>query len=156
MTTTEGVQAMPVFDSYPAGTPCWIDLMTPDVDGSASFYSSVFGWDAHDQFDDDGTRIYTTFKQGDHDVAGMGGQAPGMEGMPAVWNSYIAVDDVNAAAEAVSAAGGTVMMPPMEVMTAGHMAVFADPTGPPSPSGRPATTRAPVSPMSRTPGRGTS
>ncbi len=120
---------MPVFDSYPAGTPCWIDLMSPDVDASKSFYSAVFGWDSHDEFDDDGNRIYTQFKQGDHVVAGLGGQTPGMEGMPAIWNTYIASDDVAATAAAVTGAGGTVMMPPMQVMDAGHMAIFADPTG---------------------------
>ena len=120
---------MPVFESYPAGTPCWIDLMSPDVDASKSFYQSVFGWDAEDNFDDEGNRIYTQFKQGDHIVAGLGGQAPGMEGMPAFWNTYIASDDVAATAAAVTEAGGTVMMPPMQVMDAGHMAIFADPTG---------------------------
>lgn len=120
---------MPTFDSYPAGTPCWIDLMSPDVDASKSFYSSVFGWDAQDEFDDEGNRIYTQFKQGDHIVAGLGGQGPGMEGMPAIWNSYVATDDVAATAAAVTEADGTVMMPPMQVMDAGHMAIFADPTG---------------------------
>ena len=38
------------------------------------------------------------------------------EGMPPVWNSYIAVDDPAAATEAATAAGGTVMMPAMEIM----------------------------------------
>ncbi len=120
---------MPAFDSYSPGTPCWVDLMTPDVDGSKAFYQSVFGWEAHDQFDDEGNRIYTQFQQGDNLIAGMGGQAPGMEGMPAIWNSYIAVEDVNATAAAVEAAGGQVMMPPMQVMDSGHMAIFSDPTG---------------------------
>ena len=120
---------MPLFDSYPAGTPCWIDLMSPDVDASKAFYSAVFGWDSEDNFDDDGNRIYTQFKRGDHIVAGLGGQPPGMEGLPAIWNSYVATDDVAATAAAVTEAGGTVMMPPMQVMEAGHMAIFADPTG---------------------------
>ncbi len=120
---------MPLFDSYPAGTPCWIDLMSPDVDASKAFYSQVFGWEAQDEFDDDGNRIYTQFKQGDNIVAGLGGQPPDMDGMPAIWNSYIATDDVAATAAAVGEAGGAVMMPPMQVLAAGHMAIFTDPTG---------------------------
>ena len=28
----------------PAGTPTWIDLMTPDVDAARAFYQKVFGW----------------------------------------------------------------------------------------------------------------
>lgn len=115
--------------SYEPGTPCWIDLMTPDVDESKTFYSDLFGWDARDEFDDEGSRIYTNFRHGGDQVAGMGGQPPEMEGAPPVWNTYVAVEDVDASAEAVEAAGGTVMMPPMEVMDQGRMAIFADPTG---------------------------
>jgi predicted enzyme related to lactoylglutathione lyase len=120
---------MPTFDSYPAGSPCWIDLMSPDVEASKAFYSAVFGWDASDEHDDDGNWIYTQFRQDGNVVAGMGGQPPEMDGMPAMWNTYIATNDVNATAAAVTEAGGSVMMPPMAVMDAGHMAIFADPTG---------------------------
>ena len=41
---------MPEFTSHSHGTPSWVDLMSPDVDASKAFYSSVFGWDAEDQF----------------------------------------------------------------------------------------------------------
>jgi predicted enzyme related to lactoylglutathione lyase len=117
------------FSSHPAGSPCWVDLMSPDVDASKAFYSAVFGWDAEDQFDDEGNRIYTQFMLGGLSVAGLGGQPPGMEGAPAIWNSYISVEDCAATATKVTAAGGTVMMPPTQIMTAGEMAIFADPTG---------------------------
>jgi len=120
---------MPVFTKYPVGCPCWIDLMSPDVEASSSFYSAVFGWEARPEHDDKGNRIYTTFLQGDQAVAGMGGQPPGMEGMPALWNSYVNVEDAAASAAAAEAAGGSVMMPAMQVMDAGHMAIIADPTG---------------------------
>jgi hypothetical protein len=42
---------------------------------------------------------------------------------------YVNVDDVDAVAKAVEAAGGRVLVAPMDVMTAGRMAVFADTTG---------------------------
>jgi predicted enzyme related to lactoylglutathione lyase len=121
---------MPEFRSHPPGTPNWVDLMSPDVDASKAFYTAVFGWDADDQFDDDGNRIYVMFSLGGKSVAGLGGQPPGMpEGMPPVWNTYVAVDDVAATAEKVTAAGGSVMMPPTQVMDSGEMAIFADPAG---------------------------
>lgn len=116
------------YTSYAAGTPCWIDLMSPDVDASVAFYTALFGWEAEDQFDDEGNRVYTMLRKDGLDVAGLGGQMPGMEGAPPVWNSYIAVDDVAATAERVQAAGGKVLAPPMQVMGAGEMAVFSDPT----------------------------
>ena len=106
---------MPDFTNHPPGSPCWVDLMSPDVDGSKSFYSAVFGWDAEDQHE--------------QDLAGLGGQPRGMGEMPAVWNSYIATSDVAATAEKVTAAGGGVMMPPMQVMDSGEMAIFTDPSG---------------------------
>lgn len=115
--------------SYEPGTPCWIDLMSPDVDASTTFYTGVFGWQAEDQFDEDGTRIYTNFLRDGALVAGMGGQQPGMEGTPPIWNTYIATNDVDATSTQVEAAGGTVMMPAMDVMDQGRMAIYGDPTG---------------------------
>ena len=61
------------------------------------------------------------------DVAALG-SAP-QEGMPAVWNTYVTVTDVEETAEKVKDAGGTVMMEPFDVFDAGRMAVFADPSG---------------------------
>jgi uncharacterized protein len=120
---------MPDFVSHAPGSPCWIDLMSPDVDGSKEFYTAVFGWDADDQVDDDGNRIYVSFSVDGKAVAGLGGQPPGGDAMPAIWNTYICSDDVAATVAKVTDAGGSVFMPPMEVMTAGHMAMVADPTG---------------------------
>lgn len=120
---------MPEFTSYPPGSPCWVDLMSPDTKASAAFYSRLFGWDVEELFDDEGNAIYNQFRLNGKIVAGMGGQPPGMEGMPAIWNTYIAVADCDETAEAVAAAGGAVFMAPMQVMDAGQMAVFADTTG---------------------------
>ncbi len=120
---------MPTFTAHAPGSPCWVDLMSPDPAASKGFYTSVFGWEADDRFDDDGNYIYTLFTKDGQVVAGMGGQPPGTDNMPPVWNSYVAVDDPAAIADKVAAAGGQVMMPPMEVNEAGHMAIFADPTG---------------------------
>jgi predicted enzyme related to lactoylglutathione lyase len=120
---------MPTFTSHPPGTPCWVDLMSPDAEASKAFYTSVFGWNAEDSFDDDGNYIYTSFFRDGHVVAGLGQQPAEMSGAPAIWNTYVAVDDLAAVTDKVTAAGGQVMMPPMDVMDVGAMAVYADPTG---------------------------
>lgn len=115
--------------SYDHGTPSWVDLTTPDVDAAKAFYGGLFGWDAEDQFDD-GQFVYTMLRRGVQNVAGLGPQMEGMEGMPAIWMSYVAVDSVDEVVKKAEAAGGTVMMAPMDVMDGvGRMAFFSDPTG---------------------------
>src|SRR3989442_15565218 len=64
---------------------------------------------------------------GDQNVAGIS-RIMG-EGQPPSWTSYVTTDDADATAEKVKAAGGTVFAEPFDVMDAGRMAVFADPTG---------------------------
>jgi predicted enzyme related to lactoylglutathione lyase len=62
------------------------------------------------------------------DVAGIG--ATGPSGPPrAVWNTYVAVQSADQTASKVREAGGKVLMEPFDVMSAGRMAVFADPEG---------------------------
>jgi hypothetical protein len=52
-------------------------------------------------------------------------------GVPPHWMLYIATDDVNASASRAGDLGATVLMPPLDVMDAGRMAVLKDPTGAP-------------------------
>lgn len=118
-------------DSYAAGTPCWIDLMTADVDAATGFYTSLFDWTAQDSHGEDGTRIYTNFLREGQVVAGMSGQPPEMAeaGMPPVWSTYVATEDLDATVATVEQAGGSVLMPAMDVMDAGRMAIVGDPGG---------------------------
>ena len=39
---------MPTRDRAPVGAPCWVDLMTSDVDAARAFYTRVFGWTAEE------------------------------------------------------------------------------------------------------------
>lgn len=32
-------------DGYPAGVPCWIDIVQPDLDATSTFYGGLIGWD---------------------------------------------------------------------------------------------------------------
>ena len=45
------------------------------------------------------------------------------------WTTYIASDDVDATAEKIRGAGGTVLMDPFDVFDAGRMTIATDPTG---------------------------
>ena len=49
------------------------------------------------------------------------------EGQPTAWATYVSVADADETAAKVKAAGGSVMVEPMDVMDIGRMAFFADP-----------------------------
>jgi uncharacterized protein len=105
----------------------WADLSTSDREAAVDFYGELFGWEGDDQPAGE-SGIYTLFRQGGKQVAG-GGEPPPDQPMPPAWTPYITVDDVDATAARVEGSGGTVMMPPMDVMGQGRMAIFSDPTG---------------------------
>jgi predicted enzyme related to lactoylglutathione lyase len=98
---------------------------------ASAFYGALFGWTFEDQTDPDGAVVYTQVFSNGHNVCGLGEMTPEMaaSGMPPFWTTYIATADADAAAAAVESAGGSVMMPPMQVFDAGRMAMFTDPTG---------------------------
>jgi hypothetical protein len=118
---------MPERDSYAPGTPCWVDLGSPDLDASVGFYCGLFGWEVPPAENAEQTGGYRRATKNGRDVAGM---MPLMqEGQPVAWSSYVSVADADAIAAAVKEAGGNVIAGPMDVMDLGRMAVFADPTG---------------------------
>jgi uncharacterized protein len=106
---------------YPAGTPSWVDVTSPDLDASARFYGELLGWQARDAGGG-----YRMFWIGDAVVAGLGAV---QEGHPPAWTTYVAVDDADAAKERVEAAGGKTLLEPVQVMDAGSTAIFADSAG---------------------------
>jgi predicted enzyme related to lactoylglutathione lyase len=115
---------------YPNGFFGWVDLVSTDVPAAKAFYSGLFGWETEDIPTPMGP-AYTMCRLGGQLVAGIGPQPPGMAeaGVPSMWNSYLMVEDVDATCAAVAAAGGAVVMPAMDVMTEGRMAMVADPSG---------------------------
>jgi predicted enzyme related to lactoylglutathione lyase len=115
---------------YSPGTFSWADLATTDQDGAKAFYSALFGWTAEDLPVGDGVS-YSMMRLDGKDVAAIAPQPQQQRdaGAPPVWNSYVTVQSADAAAEAITAAGGTVHAPPFDVMDAGRMAVAQDPAG---------------------------
>ena len=114
---------MPQRDAAPVGAPCWVDLMTSDPAKSAAFYGDLFGWKTEDPGPDYGG--YINFVKDGAMIAGCM-KSDGQSGMPDVWSVYLAVDDAAATVEAAIAHGGGVIVPAMDVMELGRMAVVTD------------------------------
>ena len=115
-------------DGYIPGVPCWVDTSQPDPEAGVAFYSGLFGWEFEDVMPPGSPGRYFVARLGGGDVAAVGSQP---EGAPpaAVWNTYIWVDSADDTAAKVTAAGGRVLTEPFDVMSAGRMAVCADPEG---------------------------
>jgi predicted enzyme related to lactoylglutathione lyase len=119
---------MPKFEKYAQGTPSYVELMTPDQEAAKAFYGPLFDWELEDVPMGEAGYYVAVAKEGDS-IAGISGQMPGMEGLPAFWGVYIAVDDVDAVVAKVPDAGGSVEAAPFDVMDLGRMASISDPTG---------------------------
>lgn len=118
---------MPEMTSHAPGTPSWVDLATPDTEAAVSFYDALFGWTASAPGPDDAGGGYRMFSLRGIPVAGA---APIVTaGHPPAWTTYITVEDADATMHRVRAAGGTVVVEPVDVLESGRMAAFADPTG---------------------------
>jgi predicted enzyme related to lactoylglutathione lyase len=107
-------------------TPIWNDLATPDPEGARAFYGKVLGW----TFGIGGpeTGFYAMCEAKGLPAAGIGGIPEGSP-MPTAWSVYFGVENVEATLEAIQAAGGGVVAPPMDIMEFGRMAFCVDPDG---------------------------
>jgi predicted enzyme related to lactoylglutathione lyase len=111
--------------SYEPGTPSWVDLSTPDLDGAKHFYGELFGWETQEAGPAEQTGGYLFFTLRGRKVAGVG---PLMsEGQPIVWSAYFSTDDADATAARAREQGATVAVEPMDVMDAGRMTFFMHP-----------------------------
>lgn len=110
---------------YRNGVPSWADVAVGDTAACVRFYEALFGWNGEDQGPEAGG--YHMFRIDGRSVAGLGPKRS--DEQPPLWSAYISVDDLDATLAAAEAAGGTVVMPRIDVMTSGSMAVVIDPTG---------------------------
>jgi uncharacterized protein len=114
---------------YAPGTPSWVELSSPDPDAAAKFYGGLMGWGTTEAGGEE-SGGYRMFQLKDKNIAGlMGHMNEGPPTQPTVWMTYVSVADAEETASKVKAAGGSVMVEPMDVMDIGRMAVFVDPTG---------------------------
>lgn len=109
---------------YEHGTPSWVDIGTSDLEGAIAFYSALFGWQI--EVGDPEMGRYSMASIDGKAVAGLADQQqPG----PVWWSSYVSVDDLDDVLARVEKAGGTVVVPAMEIPEAGRMAVTQDAGG---------------------------
>ena len=121
---------MTKIDKHSAGSFCWIELGTTDQTAAKAFYSSLFGWSPQDS-PIGPNEVYTLFKLEGRDAAAgyTLRQDQRANGVPPNWMIYIAVDSADQAAAKTKQLGGTVIVPPFDVMDLGRMAVIQDPAG---------------------------
>jgi uncharacterized protein len=98
------------------GTFSWVDLTTSDDEASKEFYAALFGWTYEGLL---------AKLDGDY-VAAI---PPAVEGFPPHWNSYVTVTSADETTAKAKELGANVIEEPFDVMEAGRMALFQDPTG---------------------------
>ena len=97
-----------------------------DIPRARAFYEQVFGWTFHPWGPPDFLELrgagleHGGSLQGRRTVAGR--DMPGLE-------VTFGVDDIDATARAIEAAGGKVLMAPFHIETVGHLAFFQDTEG---------------------------
>ncbi|MFY1632662.1 VOC family protein [Solwaraspora sp. WMMB335] len=109
---------------YAPGTPCWSELVSNDPASSIEFYHELFAWKPVDRPASPG---HVDFHLRNMAVAGL---APTVtDQQPSAWLTYLATDDVPAAVDAITGAGGQVAQPPTGYPGRGAGALVADPQG---------------------------
>jgi predicted enzyme related to lactoylglutathione lyase len=109
---------------WPAGAPAWLDVTTPDLAAAKEFYAGLLGWTFTEGYEQFGGYCLA-------EVEGIAaaGMAPAMEGVPPTWTLYFASEDTRATADAVKAAGGSLLSEVMDIGDSGTRVVAADPSG---------------------------
>jgi predicted enzyme related to lactoylglutathione lyase len=105
----------------------WYELTTTDMQAAKAFYAAVVGWGTRDA--PMGGLPYTVFTAGEAPVSGM------MElprtartmGERPMWIGYVYVEDVDATADRIKLLGGTVHVPPQDILYASRFSVVSDP-----------------------------
>lgn len=110
------------------GTMCWHELNTRRAISAASFYGAVFGWEANEVPNEDGSS-YTEWLLGDKTVCGMMPMdASTPAHVPPHWLVHFAVNECDESVGQAVELGATLLVEPMDVPP-GRLAVLADPQG---------------------------
>ena len=106
-------------------------INTDDVDSTRAFYSSVFGW----QFREYGPPGFVQImdEAGNSPVGAIQQRRQLLDDAPTRgFECTFGVDDVDAVAERVVAAGGRIIMEKSTIPNVGHLVAFQDPGGNPA------------------------
>jgi predicted enzyme related to lactoylglutathione lyase len=113
-------------NSYPAGVPCWVEGLHRDPQAARDFYGPLMGWEFQGS---GGEPEYCVARHRGREVAGLAPLPEMLEDVDGVWMTHVAVESAADAAQAASAAGGSVIAGPMHLSPAGSLTVISDPTG---------------------------
>ncbi len=107
------------------GRLCWNELASPDPDGSAGFYTELFGWTVEPM---EGSPMqYLVIKNRDGHTNG--GIRAAAEQEPTHWLVYFGIDDLDAGISKVAQLGGNTLMEPMDIGDGNRIAAVQDPQG---------------------------
>jgi predicted enzyme related to lactoylglutathione lyase len=123
----------PPTGQHTPGRWVWGDLVTSDVAVAADFYGQVFGWTFETYGGDNDLETYTLALANGLPIGGLVfDQRALKDKLPSArWIGLISVPDARAAADAVTKAGGKVLVAPVMLGERGETAVFQDPEGTP-------------------------
>ncbi|MBT7593977.1 MAG: VOC family protein [Gemmatimonadetes bacterium] len=110
---------MPLRDSYPTSTFCWIQHSTHQCESARQYYGALFGW----SFDAEGR---ATLK--DRLIAAIGDSVSDQH-LPPHWLGYVSVADVEQSTYKGERLGATVLREPVQAGSWGRLAVLRDPQG---------------------------
>jgi uncharacterized protein len=105
------------------GALAWNDLLSPDVEASAAFYSALFGWEITEVEGSEGQ--YWSITNAGRLNGGMMPLPPG--GHPA-WNLYFACEDADATIAQAGELGAETVMGPIDVPNGSRFAILRDPS----------------------------
>ena len=113
------------------GEICWQELNTKNLEQAKNFYGELLGWKLEQS--KNSPVPYLEIHLGDRAQGGMmeisRDWGENWEKIPSAWMTYIAVDDVDAAAAKVSELGGGVCVPPTDIPNVRRFCVVNAPDG---------------------------
>ncbi len=115
---------------YAPGTFSWAELATTDQPAAKDFYGALFGWAAQDTPVGEGV-VYSMMQLDGKPVSAIAPQPQRQRdaGVPPAWQSYVTVQDADAAVARAKELGGGAHTDAFDVMEVGRMAVLQDPQG---------------------------
>jgi len=112
----------------PRGSFAWMELATSNYEAAFDFYSKLFGWQALHRMDMGPQGVYLIFGSDGAQHGGIYKLNQERSSRP-YWLPYAEVASADSAATAATAAGGRVIVGPLEVPGGGRIAQVIDPSG---------------------------
>ncbi|MGH3620323.1 MAG: VOC family protein, partial [Sciscionella sp.] len=106
------------------GTPCWLEIATPDADATKRFYGSIFGWEFEESADTAGSP-YTVATLFGEPVCGIVAAA----GPILDWTLYLVTSDLDWAQNEAVRFGGAIIGGTQQLPGVGTKMLFDDAGG---------------------------